>query len=430
MADRDSNAPAVEPVGPDGLPSTVDPVAITALGSDGDGLVAPTPGSAIWVPRALPGEHHVRATDGSWQLAGPPSPARRAAPLCPHFPACGGCTVQHMGDAIYQQWKAGLLVAAFAKAGITITPEAMISAPLGSRRRASLSGRRTVDGLVLGFHVEGSDAIVPMTACAVLAPPMVLSLPLLARIGAVAARRPHEEVRLSLLLAREGLDVTLSATRKPDGPARTELAQLVAAGPVARLTWNGEVVIERARPTIIMSGVSVSPPPAAFLQAAAHAETAMAAIVSNALPAKAKRAVDLFAGLGTFAYALAPRVQVEAFEGDRRLALAMADAVRRAQGLKPVTGTVRDLFRDPLSPKELDRFDLVVLDPPRAGAKAQAEAIAASKVRRVVAVSCNPATLARDVAIMLAGGFRIERLVPIDQFHFTPHLEAVAVLGR
>lgn len=404
-------------------------VEISGLGVEGDGI-AEAARERVFVPRALPGEWFAPDDDGGWSLSGSANPERRHTALCPHFPACGGCTVQHMGDDLYRRWKSGLLAAAFAKAGLDVAPEPMIAVPAGSRRRAALSGRRSGGGIVLGFHGAASETIVPMTACAVLAPAIVKALPLLRRIGEIAAPRPDGEARFSVLAAREGLDVALSAGRHVDGRIAAELARLPLAGSVARLTWNGEPIMETTRPTVAMSGVAVTPPPGAFLQASSEAEAGMAGIVVDAIPARAKRVADLFSGLGTFAFAVAPKARVEAYDGDRRLVAAMAEAVRRAGGLKPIESKVRDLYRDPLSPRELERFDAVVLDPPRAGAKAQAEAIAASALKRVVAVSCNPATLARDAAILVATGFRIERLVPVDQFLWTPHLEAVAVLVK
>ena len=404
-------------------------IVISGLGGEGDGI-AEKGDERVFVPRALPGESLASDGAGGWALSGPASPERRVTALCPHFPACGGCTVQHMGDDLYRGWKSRLLAAAFAKVGLEVAPEPMISVPAGSRRRASLSGRRRDGGFVLGFHSAASQTIVPMAACAVLAEPIVRALPLLRRIGELAGPRPHGEVRLSVLAAREGLDVTLTAGRRVDERVVAELARHALAGSVIRLTWNGEPIIDATRPTVAMSGVVVTPPPGAFLQASFEAEAAMAAIVADAVPARTRRVADLFAGLGTFAFAVAPRAPVEAYDGDRRLIAAMSDAARRASRLKPIEGRVRDLYRDPLSPRELERFEMVVLDPPRAGAKAQAEAIAASGLKRVVAVSCNPATLARDVAILAAAGFEIERLVPVDQFLWTSHLEAVAVLRR
>ncbi len=178
-----------------------------------------------------------------------------------------------------------------------------------------------------------------------------------------------------------------------------------------------------------MAGVAVVPPPAAFLQAAAEAEEYMARLVVEAL-GKARRAADLFAGLGTFAFAMARRASVLAVDGSRDLIEAMTKAHRAATGLKPIEGKVRDLLLDPLSPRELSSFDAVVFDPPRSGAKAQADALARSDVPVVVAISCNPQSLARDLRILMDGGYALKSIAPVDQFLFTPHLEAVAVLTK
>ena len=139
---------------------------------------------------------------------------------------------------------------------------------------------------------------------------------------------------------------------------------------------------------------------------------------------------DLFAGVGTFALRLARRGSVLAVEGDEAAAAAIGTAARRAKGLKPITARRRDLFRNPLAPEELRDFAAVVFDPPRAGAKAQAEALAAAGVPRIVAVSCNPATLARDARILIDGGYRLTRVLPIDQFVFSSEIEAVATFER
>ena len=198
---------------------------------------------------------------------------------------------------------------------------------------------------------------------------------------------------------------------------------------IARLSVDGVPMLTRATPALTMAGIQVVPPPSAFVQVAAEAETVMAALAVEAA-GKAKRAVDLFAGLGTFTFALAAKARVLAIDSDRSLITALGDATRKASGLKPVETKVRDLFQDPLSARELDGVDMVVFDPPRAGAKAQAEALSKSKVKTIVAVSCNPATLARDLVILIDGGYRLKSVTPVDQFLFTPHLEAVAVLQR
>jgi 23S rRNA (uracil1939-C5)-methyltransferase len=173
----------------------------------------------------------------------------------------------------------------------------------------------------------------------------------------------------------------------------------------------------------------VSPPPGAFLQATRATDTLLAGLVMTGI-GKARRVADLFAGLGTLSIPMASQARVLAVDSDPELLKALGDGIARVQGLKPVDRLRRDLFRDPLSPRELDGFDAVVLDPPRAGASAQSAALVRSKVKRVVMVSCNPGTLQRDLATLVGGGFRLERAVAIDQFLFTPHLEAVAVLSR
>ena len=144
----------------------------------------------------------------------------------------------------------------------------------------------------------------------------------------------------------------------------------------------------------------------------------------------AKRVADLFARLGTFTFVLAHDAVVDAYEGDEAALAALAAAARNTSRLKPVRGFVRDLFRAPLSPKELKAYDAVVFDPPRAGAAAQAESLAKSEVPRLVAVSCNPGTFARDLRILVDGGYRIARVDPVDQILFSPHVEVIAHLAR
>ena len=221
--------------------------------------------------------------------------------------------------------------------------------------------------------------------------------------------------------------VMANTARRTD--VRTDVVAAANQHRFARLSVDGAPMLTRTTPSLVIAGVQVVPPPGAFVQAAAEAEVAIAAIAMGAV-GKAKRVADLFSGLGTFSFALAAKSRVLAIDNDRELITALEDAVRMATGLKPIEAKVRDLFHDPLSPRELDAIDAVVFDPPRAGAKAQAGALAKSKVRTVVAVSCNPATLARDLAILIDGGYRLESVTPIDQFLFTPHLEAVAVLRR
>lgn len=417
------------------MAETMDPSAgefvIEGLGAAGDGVAKTSDGLTVYLKGALPGERVAVGSDKVVrEILGHPSPDRRQSALCPHFPACGGCTVQHMDEALYARWKAGLLQTVLGQHGLAVEPQPMRSVPRHSRRRATFGGRRTPGGFALGFHVEASHDIVPMRDCAILAKEIVAALPLLARIAEIAAPR-NGDVRLSVLATMAGLDLTLSSGRdKSDGKLLADLADLARQGRVARITLNGAPVFMAASPTVALSGVPVRPPPAAFLQAVAEADEMMGELVGNAIPARSKGVADLFAGLGTFTFALARKAAVTAFDSDKRLLAALADGARHGKGLKPILTTPRDLFTDPLSAMELNKFDAVVLDPPRAGAKGQAEALARSRVKRVVAVSCNPATLARDLRIMTDGGMRIDAITPVDQFLYTPHLEVVAVLSR
>ena len=215
------------------------------------------------------------------------------------------------------------------------------------------------------------------------------------------------------------------------GPALMggRISEIAAAARMARISVGGVPVIERQAPVLHFAGKAVSPPPGVFLQAVPQAEQAMIDLVTAAL-GKSKQVGDLFCGLGTLTLPIARTARVMAFDADRVAIDALDAAQRRNQGLKPITARVRDLFQDPLAPLEMKDLDAVVLDPPRAGARAQSERLAKSKVGRVAMVSCNPATLARDLRILIDGGYRLDAITPIDQFLYSPHLEAVAVLSR
>jgi 23S rRNA (uracil1939-C5)-methyltransferase len=400
-------------------------VDIVRLGAQGDG-VAETANGPRYIPFALPGERVRVGAEGSPELLSPPSPERRQ-PLCRHFKTCGGCVAQHMSEPLYASWKRGIVVEALRQHGIDATVAPLYGIAPGSRRRAVLTARQEGGGFVLGYHRRRSHELFTVEECPVLHPGIVSRLP---GLHAIAARLARGEIRLTVLLTPVGLDVTADGGGTRIGArAAGELACLAADHGIARICVDGETIVERARPVLAMGGANVEPPPGAFVQAVAEAEAVMVDCVLAAA-AKAKRVADLFCGIGTFTLPLARRARVLAVDGEEEAIAALVTAARHAQGLKPIDTKVRDLFRMPLSPKELKGFDAVVLDPARAGAEAQARQLARSGVPVAICVSCNPGTLARDVRILLDGGYALDSVTPIDQFLYSHHVEAVAVLRR
>ncbi|MEZ5850779.1 MAG: hypothetical protein R3D68_09050 [Hyphomicrobiaceae bacterium] len=405
-------------------------LSVVRLGGDGDGVVE-TPDGPRFVAGALPGELVTLACDGGVVEIARTSPERRGEALCPHFGACGGCSLQHLSDDLYTTWKASQLTQALQRHGLET--EGIVAplwrVPANSRRRAALGVRLARGKAEIGFNVARSHDLEPLEACAVLTPGIMRGLDGLKALAGVLLPRDGE-ARVTVIDTAAGLDAAFAMPRaKLTAEQRSACVAIARANRIARVTAGDEDVVVLDPPALDIAGVAVVPPPGAFVQAVAEAEVEMARLVVDGV-GKAKSVADLFAGLGTFTFGVARRARVLAVDSERALLAALDAGARKASGLKPITTKVRDLFGDPLSPRELDTFDAVVLDPPRAGAKAQAEALAKSKVRTVVAVSCHPATLARDLAILTAGGYRLQRATPVDQFLFTPHLEAVAVLTR
>jgi 23S rRNA (uracil1939-C5)-methyltransferase len=403
-------------------------VRIDRLGAQGDGL-AQGPDGPLFVPFTLPGELvKVVAEPGepraeAFAIIEPSQ--ERIAPVCQYFGTCGGCALQHMDAGAYLAWKREQVVAALASRELEAPVEEARPVPLASRRRAAFALGRAADCLAFGYGAARSHDIVDISACPVLSSSIAGRLPKL-KSALAPLLGGKREARVALTEAEQGLDVMIEGIR----PSPALFAKLAATGArigAARITIDGESVILAGEPTVTLSGAQVRLPPGAFLQASRESETVLVGLVKVGVGC-AKRLADLFAGIGTFTFALAGSAEVDAFEQDEAAIAALAGAARTTPKLKPVRTFSRDLFRAPLSPRELARYDAVVLDPPRSGAKAQAEALAASKVPKVVMVSCNPGTCARDLRILVDGGYRITRVVPVDQFLFSPHIELVAEL--
>lgn len=402
---------------------------IERLGARGEG-VARHNGAAVFTPYALAGETIRAEVDGErGRLIEilTPSPDRIAA-FCPLFGVCGGCAVQTLAAPAYAAWKRELLGAALAHAGVAMTLAPLASAGGLGRRRVELHARTDAQGrAVVGFMQARAHTLAPLAVCPLLAPALARAPEVARALAAkLAAGKPFD---IAIAATDGGLDVDLRGLGALDEAMRQRAIAAAAALDLARLSNHGAPLIVRRAPCVRMGAARVTPPPGAFLQATEAGEAAIAAAVAD-FCGPARRIADLFAGVGTFSLRLAERAAVHAVEYDDAAGLALARAARETPGLRAVTVECRDLFARPLTPAELAGFDAVVFDPPRAGAPAQAKALAASVVPTVVAVSCNPQTFARDARILVDGGYTAEGALPIDQFLCSPHLETVGVFRK
>jgi 23S rRNA (uracil1939-C5)-methyltransferase len=415
-------------------------LATTAMGGQGD-AVAEWRGKRVFVPFALPGERvraalrpaaggDLAATEVEMLAASP----ERIAPACQHFGTCGGCALQHWAEPAYRGWKVDLVRQALRHRGLDL-PERVDSVfvPGATRRRAEFAALKRGGVVQLGFHARGSDAIVDQHECPILAPALaVLVAPLRA-----AMRDVLRESEAADVLATEtptGIDLLISADEAPNAARRAALAHFAAENNVARIGWQAKrgspepVVLLRA-PQMQFGPATVDLPMPSFLQPSAEGEAALKSAVL-AMTGKSKRIAELYAGCGTFTFDLAKIGAVHAVEGSKPALAALDQAAKRAQLGHRITTEARDLERAPLTFQELKAYDAVVFDPPRAGAKAQSEMLAKARVKRIVAVSCNPTTFARDARTLVDGGYDLAAITVVDQFIWSPHVELVAEFRR
>ncbi|MFO1201879.1 MAG: class I SAM-dependent RNA methyltransferase [Tabrizicola sp.] len=401
-------------------------VTIERLGHLGHGI-APGP---IYVPGTLPGEVVEGTQDGD-RLLDPkiitPSP-NRVKPPCRHARACGGCQLQHASDTFVAAWKQEVVQNALAGQGLTAEFLPLVTSPSNSRRRATLSARRTKSGVLMGFHARASDTIAEIPDCQLLHPGLLAAFPGLQALVAAGGSRTTE-LSLQMTLTRGGPDVVVTSGKPLDAALRLDLARLVETHAFSRLTWDGETVALRDRPALTIGQATVVPPAGAFLQATQEGEAALLKAVKQALGPQ-KRVVDLFSGIGTFTLPLAEAMEVHAVEGDPAMTKALDLAARTTPNLHRISTETRDLFRRPLEPDELLSFSGAVIDPPRAGAEAQTDRLAQSKIPVIAAVSCNPVTFARDARTLTDNGYRLDWVQVVDQFRWSTHIELVARLSR
>lgn len=400
---------------------------VTRLGRKGDG-VAEAEGRQALAPLTLPGEVIAgEAEDG--RIVQPrilePS-ADRVRAECPHYRACGGCALMHANDNFVARWKASVVEQALAARGIAARVVGQHVSPPASRRRAVLSGRRTKTGALVGLHARRSDVIVEVPGCRVLRPAIVAAMPLLRRI-VIAGGSRSAELGLTVTEGPAGLDVAVTGGKPMTPELFSMLARLAEEGDLARLAWEGDAVLRRP-PFRQFGQARVVPPPGSFLQATADAEAAMVRAVQGIVGDSA-RIADLYSGCGTFTLPLAEKAEIHAVEGLAPMLTALDKGWRAAKGLHRVTTETRDLARRPLLPDELAAYDAIVIDPPRAGANAQAAEIARAKIPAIAWVSCDPVTFAADAARLVAAGYALNELTVLDQFRWSPHIETVAAFN-
>lgn len=404
---------------------------IDHIGHRGDGVAA---GGALYIPGTLPGERieaePVPGQPDRLRLVRitQPSPDR-IDPFCEYFGICGGCAIQHWETGAYRAWKRGLVIEALAQARVACEVGDLIDAHGEGRRRATFHARRgNGDDLVVGFAAQGSHAIVPIEQCPILAPSLAGALDAARAVARVLATT-NKPLDIQATATDHGIDIDIRGSGPLDTAQLSELSALAARHKLSRISRHRELVTMRTPPIVTIGKANVTLPMGSFMQPTVAGEEALASLVL-AHAKKAKHVADLFCGIGPFALRLAQTTRVAAFDSDSAAIDALNDAVRHTQGLKPLKAETRDLFRRPLVAPELNLFDAVVFDPPRQGAQAQAEQLAKSKVPRVIAVSCNPATFARDARILIDAGYTMSSVTPVDQFRHTPHVEVVAAFTK
>jgi 23S rRNA (uracil1939-C5)-methyltransferase len=421
------------PARPSGPPTDL---AIETVGGEGDGVGHGADGKPIYAPFSLPGETvSVVGSGERRELAAVLSPSpQRVEPPCPHFGTCGGCALQHWDHAPYLAWKLERLRGTLALQHLETEILAPFAARPGTRRRLALHARKgSRDAARLGFKERKSWAVVDIAVCPIADPRLEAALPALRRLAVPLFEHHKSAPTLHVTLTGSGVDIEITGVENKSGglsaDARMTLAQIAAEADFARVTIDGEAAYMARQPTVRLGPATVALPPGAFLQATPQAEAAMTAFVSEQAQG-AHRIADLYCGVGTFTFGLAAIAPVLAAEGSATAVQALTGALATAPGLRGITATTRDLARRPLLAEEMKHIDLVVFDPPRAGALEQTAEIARSKVARVIGVSCNPATFARDARALTDAGFNLVRVLPVDQFLWSPHVELVGVFER
>ena len=403
---------------------------IKGLAHRGDGIAVDGERS-IFIPHTLEGETveaDVVGERGALVQILEPS-KDRVQPSCEHYIECGGCNLQHMENETYLSWKAGQVAHALAGQQIEITPEPIIPIATKTRRRATFSATRSGGEIKFGFQGAKSHRIEEISSCLVIVPEIEKALPKLRSIASLITPK-RGTMKMHVLMSDNGLDIRLDDFGDwPDFETERALMNAATKLGLARISLGGSILIELDTPSLHFGDAIVPLSPGAFTQATAQSEQALVDLVVEGTKGF-KHVADLFSGSGTFALTLAKYGRVHAAEGDKAALQSLEKAARATPSLKPVTSEQRDLFRRPFMAKELRKFDTVVLDPPRAGAKEQCAELAKSTVEKIVYVSCSPSSFARDAKVLIDGGYVLNQVFPVDQFLFSHHIELVGTFSK
>jgi 23S rRNA (uracil1939-C5)-methyltransferase len=407
---------------------------LVEMGTRGDAVAAGESGP-IYVAYGLPGETVRAAVIGERGrlLSIERASQERVGAPCSHVGVCGGCQLQHWDDQATLSWKRQQVVAALAKRGLEAQVDETIAAWGAGRRRIGLHVARDGRDVRFGFVERGTARISPISMCPAMTPGLAAKLGALKTLALGYAPQRGEAI-LQVLETETGLDVDIKGAGGAEAFDRSGFvaaAQAAEVADVARLSIAGEVLVERRTPVLSMGLARVRPPPGCFTQPTVLGEETLVALTLAAIGEGPKRVADLFCGVGTFALRLAQTAEVWAVDGEAAMLAALKAGGDGAGGaIKTITTTRRDLLRQPVAGLEMKKIDAVVFDPPRCGARLQAEQIAASGASRVAAVSCDPATFARDARVLVDAGFTLSRVSPVDQFHWSAHVEVVGAFER
>ena len=418
---------------------------VKALGAKGDGI-AETDWGTVFIPFAAPGDvvrvrlekSKNRFRRGKILSILEPGPERQDA-ACRHFNKCGGCSVQQLSNSTYQSWKHEIVYQALERQKIdTSVLTNLVTGRPYTRRRVRVFFRRLTEGGILGFREKGSRRIVALEECPVTVSEILVVLPEL-REMMIHCLEVGDSAEIALTSSNTGLDITLSLPIEPSLATRERLAAFADLHDISRINWKlfdsnfaqtAEPVVTRRAVTMQFGDVAVKIPPDAFVQPTAQGEDIIREKVMEAVE-NAKRIIELFAGCGALALPLAAKGhQVSAFDLAEDHIAALWLAARSNRMGDRVKVETRNLDRRPLVGSDFDGVDAVILDPPRGGAAPQAIHLAASEVPLIAYVSCDPHSFARDAGVLLRGGYRLEAVMPFDQFLWSPHVEMSGVFNK